>query len=65
MLITNSVYDKDRMGMSSLPAAKNDHQTMKSTITKLMDIPESNVFEIAEGTKEQLDKKINLLSMNA
>ena len=52
LFITNSVYDYDRIGMKSLPHVINDRNTMKTTITKMMDIPEENIFQYDESTHE-------------
>ena len=46
LLITNSVYDEQKMGMKSLPDVKDDHKNMEHTIDKLMDIPEEQIFKV-------------------
>ena len=42
--------------MESLPFVADDRKNMKHTITNMMNISHENIFEIEDGTLNQLDK---------
>ena len=44
------------MGMRNLLYVKDDRKNMKHTIKAMMNIPSENIFEVEDGTLEQLDK---------
>ena len=44
--------------MISLPAAKNDRETMKTTIKEMMNIPLENIIECTEASYDQLNGAI-------
>ena len=43
------------MGMKSLPDVADDRKNMKHTIKNMMNIPIENIFEVEDGTYDQLD----------
>ena len=64
LLITNSVYDEQQMGMKSLPDVKDDHKNMEHTIENMLDIPKENVFKVQEATFDKLEEVSKIVKVN-